>query len=145
MERLLKLSKTNMSVDKVLALAQTIVTIQITLHQNKQTISKTILIKRHQQIAPLFSDESWVRSDEVRGLNGYCRGCRCAGIRVSQGRQISRGLCAYTDVGICGKLHLNAVEADGINRAYGFGGIESAAVVLRDWLRNRYTIEFPGT
>lgn len=79
------------------------------------------------------------------GLNGYCRGCRCAGIRVSQGRQISRGLCAYTDVGICGKLHLNAVEADGINRAYGFGGIESAAVVLRDWLRNRYTIEFPGT
>ncbi len=134
-----------MSVDKVLALAQTIVTIQITLHQNKQTISKTILIKRHQQIAPLFSDESWVRSDEVRGLNGYCRGCRCAGIRVSQGRQISRGLCAYTDVGICGKLHLNAVEADGINRAYGFGGIESAAVVLRDWLRNRYTIEFPGT
>ena len=42
--RLLKLSNINMSVDKVLALAQTIVTIQM---------------KRHQRIAPLFSDEFW--------------------------------------------------------------------------------------
>ena len=44
LERLLKLSNINMSVDKVLALAQTIVTIQM---------------KRHQRIAPLFSDEFW--------------------------------------------------------------------------------------
>ena len=44
----------NMSVDKVLALAQTIVTIQITLPQNKQTISKPMLLKRHQRILSLF-------------------------------------------------------------------------------------------
>ena len=60
LERLLKLSAINMSVDKVLALAQTIVTIQLTLPQNKTTISKTMLMKRHQRIAPLFSDEFWV-------------------------------------------------------------------------------------
>ena len=47
-------------VDKVLALAQTIVTIQINLPQNKETISKTMLMKRHQRIAPLFTDEFWV-------------------------------------------------------------------------------------
>ena len=59
LERLLRLSAINMSVDKVLALAQTIVTIQLTLPQNKTTISKTMLMKRHQRIAPLFSDEFW--------------------------------------------------------------------------------------
>ena len=60
LERLLKLSNINMSVDKVLALAQSIVTIQLTLPQNKQTISRTMLMKRHQRIAPLFSDDFWV-------------------------------------------------------------------------------------
>ena len=60
LERLLKLSAINMSVDKVLALAQTIVTIQLTLPQNKTTIRKTMLMKRHQRIAHLFSDEFWV-------------------------------------------------------------------------------------
>ena len=60
LERLLKLSQVNMSVDKVLALAQTIVTIQITLPKNKQVISRTMLMKRHQRIAPLFSDDFWV-------------------------------------------------------------------------------------
>lgn len=59
LERLLKQSDIKMSVDKVLALAQTIVTIQIHLPQNKQTISKTMLMKRHQRIAPLFSNEFW--------------------------------------------------------------------------------------
>lgn len=59
-ERLLKLADINMSVDKVLALAQTIVTIQLTLPQNKQTISRTMLMKRHQRIAPLFEDDFWV-------------------------------------------------------------------------------------
>lgn len=59
LERLLKLSGINMSVDKVLELAKTIVTIQITLPQNKQTISRTMLMKRHQRIAPLFTDEFW--------------------------------------------------------------------------------------
>ena len=60
LERLLKLSQINMSVDKVLALAQTIVTIQLTLPKNKQVIKRTMLMKRHQRIAPLFSDEFWV-------------------------------------------------------------------------------------
>ncbi len=60
LERLLKLSNVNMSVDKVLALAQTIVTIQMTLPKNKQVINRTMLMKRHQCIAPLFSDEFWV-------------------------------------------------------------------------------------
>ena len=59
LERLLKLSYMNMSVDKVLALARTIVTIQMTLPQSKQTINKTMLMKRHQRIAPLFTDEFW--------------------------------------------------------------------------------------
>ena len=59
LERLLKLSNINMSVDKVLALAQTIVTIQMTLPENKQVINRTIQMKRHQRIAPLFSDDFW--------------------------------------------------------------------------------------
>lgn len=60
LERLLKLSGIKLSIDKVLALAQTIVTIQITLPLNKQTISKTMLMKRHQRIAPLFDENFWV-------------------------------------------------------------------------------------
>lgn len=60
LERLLKLADINMSVDKVLALAQSIVTIQISLPQNKKTLSRTMLMKRHQRIAPLFSDDFWV-------------------------------------------------------------------------------------
>lgn len=60
LERLLKLADINMSVDKVLALAQSIVTIQISLPQNKQTLSRTMLMKRHQRIAQLFSDDFWV-------------------------------------------------------------------------------------
>lgn len=50
LERLLKMADINMSVDKVLT---------ITPH-NKQTISRTMLMKRHQRIAPLFSDDFWV-------------------------------------------------------------------------------------
>ena len=60
LERLLKLSNINMSMDKVLALAQTIVTIQIELPLNKQILTKTMLMKRHQRIAPLFTDDFWV-------------------------------------------------------------------------------------
>ena len=59
LERLLKRSNINMSVDKVLALAQTIVKIQMALPQNGQTISRTMLMKRYQRIAPLFSDDFW--------------------------------------------------------------------------------------
>ena len=59
LERLLKLSEIRMSVDKVLALAQTIVTIQVKLPRNNEIISKTMIMKRHQRIAPLFTDEFW--------------------------------------------------------------------------------------
>ena len=59
LERLLKLSDINMSVNKVLELAKTIVTIQMTLPQNKQTINRTMLMKRHQRIAILFSEKFW--------------------------------------------------------------------------------------
>ncbi len=54
-----QLSNINMSVDKVLGLARTIVTIQMTLPQNEQTITRTMLMKRHQRIAPLFEDDFW--------------------------------------------------------------------------------------
>ena len=60
LERLLKLSDINMSVDKVMALAQTVVTIQMTLPENRRTLTRTMLMKRHQRIAPLFSDDFWV-------------------------------------------------------------------------------------
>ena len=60
LERLLKLSSINMSVDKVLDLARTIVTIQMTLPQSGQTVNRTMLMKRHQRIAPLFDDDFWV-------------------------------------------------------------------------------------
>ena len=59
LERLLKLSQINMSIDKVLALAQTIVTLQIKLPLNNQIINKTILMKRHKRIATLFDDQFW--------------------------------------------------------------------------------------
>ena len=71
LERLLKLSKINMSIDKVLALAQTTVTIQITLPKNKQVINQTMLMKRHQRIAPLFSDDFWGYALTKSGGTGY--------------------------------------------------------------------------
>lgn len=48
-----------MSIDKVLALAQTIMTLQIKLPLNNQIINKTMLMKRHKRIAPLFDDQFW--------------------------------------------------------------------------------------
>ena len=59
LERILKLTEIKMSVDKVLALAQTIVTIQIRLPQNKDIINKTMLMKRHQRIAAFFDETFW--------------------------------------------------------------------------------------
>ena len=49
-----------MSVNKVLELAKTIVTIQMTLPQNKQTINRIMLMKRHQRITPLFLENFWL-------------------------------------------------------------------------------------
>ncbi len=59
LERMLKASEIRMSVDKVLALAKTIVTIQVTMPHSKQTVCRTMLMKRHQRIAKLFTEEFW--------------------------------------------------------------------------------------
>ncbi|MDR3118366.1 MAG: IS1634 family transposase [Mediterranea sp.] len=56
LERILKTTSIGLSVDKVPALAQTVTTIQIRLPQNKETISKTMLMPRHQRIAKLFDE-----------------------------------------------------------------------------------------
>ena len=68
LERLLKLSNINMSVDKVLELARTIVTIQMTLPQNKQTITRTMLMKRHQRKSG--DHKLKFRRDDYKGLVG---------------------------------------------------------------------------
>ena len=49
-----------MSVDKVLALAKTITTIQIKLPLNKEVYTQTMLMARHQKIAKLFDKNFWV-------------------------------------------------------------------------------------
>ena len=59
LERNLKTARIDMSVDKVLNMAKTVTTIQIHLPENNQTISKTMIMKRHQRIAPLFDENFW--------------------------------------------------------------------------------------
>jgi len=46
----------DISVDKVLEMAKTVVAIQIRLPKNKQTVNKVMLMKRHQKIAFLFDE-----------------------------------------------------------------------------------------
>lgn len=60
LERMLKVSDIRMSVDKVLALAKTITTIQIKMPLNNEVYTKTMLMARHQRIAKLFDEEFWV-------------------------------------------------------------------------------------
>lgn len=60
LERMLKQGGISMSVDKVLALAKTVTTIQIRLPGNKEILSKTMLMARHQRIAKLFDENFWV-------------------------------------------------------------------------------------
>ena len=57
--RTLKLSDIRMSVDKVLALAQTITTLQIRLPLSQTVYTKTMLMHRHMRIARLFDDDFW--------------------------------------------------------------------------------------
>ena len=45
-----------MSVDKVLALAKTITTIQIKLPLNKEVYTQTMLMARHRKIAKIFDE-----------------------------------------------------------------------------------------
>ena len=49
-----------MSVDKVLALAKTITTIQIRLPLNNEVYTQTMLMARYQKIAKLFDEDFWV-------------------------------------------------------------------------------------
>ena len=60
LERMLKVSEIKMNVDKVLALAKTITTIQIKLPLNKEVYIQTVLMARHQKIAKLFDENFWV-------------------------------------------------------------------------------------
>lgn len=57
LERILKLKKINLSVDKVLDIAKTITTIKVRLPKNKQILTKTMLITpKHKSIEQLFDD-----------------------------------------------------------------------------------------
>lgn len=56
LERILKMESIDISVDKVLEMAKTVVTIQIRLPKSKQTVNKVMLMKRHQKIAFLFDE-----------------------------------------------------------------------------------------
>ena len=60
LERILKMESIDISVDKVLEMAKTVVTIQIRLPKSKQTVNKVMLMKRHQKIAFLFDENFWV-------------------------------------------------------------------------------------
>ena len=59
LDRRLKEAGIRLSINKVLNMAATVTTIQIKLPLNKQIISKTMLMKRHQIIAPLFDENFW--------------------------------------------------------------------------------------
>ena len=59
LERLLKRANIGMSVDKVLNMAKTVTTITIKMPDG-QKVTRTMPMRRHQRIAPLFTDEFWV-------------------------------------------------------------------------------------
>ena len=60
LERILKMERVDISVDKVLEMAKTVVTIQINLPKSKRTLTKVMLMKCHQKIAFLFNEDFWV-------------------------------------------------------------------------------------
>ena len=71
LERILKVSEIKMSVDKVLALAKTIPTLQIRLPLNNEVYTQTMLMARHPKIAKLYDEDFWVtrwRSQEKEGM-----------------------------------------------------------------------------
>jgi transposase len=60
LERVLKINRINMSVDKVLGIAKTITTIKINLPVSGNTLTKTMLLTtRHRSIAMLFDENFW--------------------------------------------------------------------------------------
>jgi len=59
-ERILKINDFNLSVDKVLGIAKTVITIKVRLPHNDSIITKLILLTaKHKLIAPLFENEFW--------------------------------------------------------------------------------------
>jgi transposase len=60
LERVLKISHINMSVDKVLEIAKTVTTIKINLPISGNAMTKTMLLtQRHRSIAQLFDENFW--------------------------------------------------------------------------------------
>jgi len=60
LERILKVSHINLSVDKVLAIAKTVTTLKIKLPSDGTSITKTMLLTpKHQSIAMLFDENFW--------------------------------------------------------------------------------------
>ena len=60
LERILKISEINLSVDKVLAIAKTITTLKIKLPKDGSSITKTMLLTaKHRSIAMLFDENFW--------------------------------------------------------------------------------------
>jgi transposase len=60
LERILKLSGINLSVDKVLNIAKTVTTIKIRLPESGETLTKTMLLTaKHKSIEPLFNKNFW--------------------------------------------------------------------------------------
>ncbi len=60
LERILKLSNINLSVDKVLNIARTVTTIKVRLPKSNRTLTQTMLLtKRHKSIAILFDENFW--------------------------------------------------------------------------------------
>jgi transposase len=60
LKRILKIAKINWSVDKVLDIARTIVTIKVWLPETSQSISRTMLLTdRHKSISCLFDEDFW--------------------------------------------------------------------------------------
>ncbi len=61
LERILKISRINMSADKILEIAKTITTIKIKLPKSGNTMTKTMLLtQRHKSIAHFF-DENFLK------------------------------------------------------------------------------------
>ena len=60
LERILKISGINMSVDNVLDIAKTITTVRVKLPASNKTIERTMFITdRHKSIAQLFNEDFW--------------------------------------------------------------------------------------
>ena len=60
LERILKLSNIELSVDKVLSIAKTITTLKVKLPLSNETLTRTmILTEKHKEISALFEENFW--------------------------------------------------------------------------------------